>query len=63
MNNLIDDLLDLAKLENNAFQLNIDEFNLIELIQDAFSIVMFQAENKNIRLYLRMDINRAQNFK
>ena len=32
MNNLIDDLLDLAKLENNAFQLAYSDFNLIEMI-------------------------------
>lgn len=59
MNTLIDDLLDLAKLENNAFQLNFSEFNLIETVQDAFSLLMFQAENKGIRLLLAFDQNKA----
>lgn len=41
MTNLINDLLDLGKLENNAFQLNIEEFNLYQVIQEAYSIVLF----------------------
>lgn len=53
--NLINDLLDLAKLENNAFTLNIETFNLIEVVSKAFQVVMFQAENQNIRLYLSID--------
>ena len=32
MNNLINDLLDLGKLQNNAFQLNIEQFNLLKVI-------------------------------
>lgn len=61
--NLINDLLDLAKLENNAFTLNIENFNLIETICKAFQVVMFQAENQNIRLYLSINANRPQMFK
>jgi signal transduction histidine kinase len=30
--NLINDLLDMAKLENSAFTLNIEKFNLIEIV-------------------------------
>ena len=59
MNTLIDDLLDLAKLENSAFQLNMSEFNLIETVQDVFSLLMFQAENKGIRLILAFDPEKA----
>ena len=29
MNNLVSDLLDLGKLQNNAFQLSLGEFNLV----------------------------------
>lgn len=53
MTNLINDLLDLGKLENNAFQLNVEEFNLFHLVQEAFSVVLFQAENKDINLQLQ----------
>lgn len=62
MNNLINDLLDLGKLENNAFQLNKEWFNLIDIIEQAFQIVSFQAENKNIKLLLDMDSDRAEIF-
>ena len=61
--NLINDLLDLGKLENNAFQLSISKFNLINAIEEAFQIVSFQAENKNISLYLVMDIQGSKLFK
>lgn len=58
LTNLINDLLDLGKLQNNAFQLNFEKFNLIEVIQEAFQIVMFQAETKKIRLHLCLDQTR-----
>jgi len=35
MENLINDLLDLAKLENNSFSLSLDYFNLSETIYSA----------------------------
>lgn len=41
MTNLINDLLDLAKLNNNAFKFNIERSNVIECIEKAFSIVNF----------------------
>lgn len=41
MTNLINDLLDLGKLENNAFELNIENFSLINAVSEAFSIVIF----------------------
>lgn len=62
MNNLVSDLLDLAKLQNNAFQLNLGEFNLIQAVQDVFSIVCFQAENKQIKLRLKANMDQAQIF-
>ncbi len=34
--NLINDLLDLAKLENNSFQLTYEYFNLCSIIDEAF---------------------------
>lgn len=37
--NLINDLLDLAKLESNSFNISNDYFNLADLIYDAFGIL------------------------
>jgi len=53
--NLIEDLLDLAKMENSVFKLNHDYFNLIDVITEAFNIVSFSAEEKNIKLLLEVD--------
>ena len=41
--NLINDLLDLAKLEANTFSFNSEYFNLVELITEAFNQVKFLA--------------------
>ena len=43
MENLINDLLDLAKLENNSFQLSKDYFNLGNSIYEAFQILISSA--------------------
>ena len=39
--NLVNDLLDLAKMENNAFQLTISEVSLIQIVEEVFQVVGF----------------------
>ena len=46
MTNLINDLLDEAKLENSAFKLNNDWFNMHEVIEEVFQIISLQAQRK-----------------
>ena len=41
--NLINDLLDLAKLDNNKFKIEKDYFNLIKVISNSFRIVQKSA--------------------
>ena len=48
--NLINDLMDLAKLETLNFKFNEEYFDLPELIKQAFKTVQCQANKKNIRL-------------
>ena len=48
LENLVNDLLDLAKLENNAFQLNPEYFNLSQTIYEAFEILLFSANQAKI---------------
>lgn len=48
--NLINDLLDFAKLETLNFELNEESFNLDELIDQAYNTVKYQASQKNIRI-------------
>lgn len=50
MTNLINDLLDLAKMNNAAFQLHLESCNLIEIIEKTFHIISHQAAEKNIQL-------------
>ena len=46
VNNLINDLLDLSKLENNHFRLNSEYFNLPVLVHEALSMVLHSAEQQ-----------------
>lgn len=47
---LIQDLLDLSKLEQHHFSLNKDEFNLVEILNKATKMLEGRAEAKNIKL-------------
>lgn len=47
---LIQDLLDLSKLEQLHFSLNKDEFNLMEILNKATKMLEGRAEAKNIKL-------------
>jgi len=41
MTNLINVLLDQAKMDESVFLLNYTQFNLIQIISEAFSIINF----------------------
>lgn len=43
LNTLINDLLDLAKLESNSFQFHDEYFDLIKVVENAFSQMKYQA--------------------
>jgi len=60
MENLINDLLDLAKLENNSFSLSLDYFNLSQTIYSAFQMLHFNANKEGIQL--RAEIDKAVNM-
>lgn len=47
---LINDILDLAKIESGKMQVHPVEVNLIDLVEDQISLLMPQAEKKNIAL-------------
>lgn len=46
--NLINDLLDLAKIENSQFNFNTTQFNLHDVIDRAIATLEFSAMQKNI---------------
>ena len=63
MTNLINDLLDQAKLENSAFELHNEWFNMHEVIEEAFQIIALQAQRKKISLVQEIDVSKLHNLK
>ena len=53
--NLINDLLDLAKIENSSFNLNQAYFNLHNVIQKAVDSLKFSADQKKITIYQELE--------
>ena len=53
--NLINDLLDLAKLQNSKFELHNEPFNLLAAIKNSFDIVHNVANQRNINLRAVID--------
>lgn len=47
---IINDILDLSKLESGKFQLQIEEFDLFELFDSAVDMLGVQANNKHLEL-------------
>lgn len=52
LQSLIHDLLELSKIEQQGFQLNVQEFDLILTLKEIITILMNKAETKNITLEL-----------
>jgi signal transduction histidine kinase len=48
--NLMMDLLDLAQTENNTFRVNNSTISMLEVVEDAFTVVAHIAESKNVKL-------------
>ena len=48
LTNLINDLLDLSKIDSLNFKFNDEFFNLIEVVEMAFKTVNYMASKKNI---------------
>ena len=63
MTNLINDLLDLAKMNNAAFKLNFEQANIVEQVEKAFAIIAFAANEKQIGLSMSIDKLKANIFK
>jgi signal transduction histidine kinase len=61
--NLINDLLDIAKYNEKALKLSFHEFSLINAISSVFKILEYQAEQKKIRLLLEIDTRRPETLR
>ena len=53
--NLINDLLDYAKIENGQFKFDYEFYSLPTLIYEAFQIMNFSAKDRGINLRARID--------
>jgi len=49
---LINDLLDFAKIESSTFEVETVEFNLAEQVEKAISVTNIKAQEKNLTLYV-----------
>lgn len=50
---MVDDLDEIAKLESNRIELNLQEFNIVDLTKEVIDSLEYKAENKKIRLRLQ----------
>ncbi len=55
MGSLINELMDLAKLENNSFKFNDEYFDLQEVIQQSLTMVASQAQSRGVHLLATVD--------
>lgn len=55
--NLINDLLDLAKMESHTFNLHSNYFNLFEIVAKAIESIKFQADQKKITIKHEFDLD------
>ena len=55
MENLINDLMDYAKMENNSFMVFNEYFDMVETIYESFHCISHQATEKNIELKALID--------
>lgn len=58
MENLINDLLDLAKIESNSFNISSEYFDLGALIFEAFQMMAYNAHESKISLLAEIDEKR-----
>ena len=55
MENLINDLLDLAKIESNSFNISSEYFDLGALIFESFQMMAYKADDSKVSLKAEID--------
>ena len=62
INNYVEDILDLGRIEQNAFQLNPNEFYIKEAILEVVDIFELELKSKRVRLTINIQ-RRLQHVK
>jgi signal transduction histidine kinase len=57
---LIQDALDLSRIENNQLELNFDFFDIDNTINEVKEILDFQIKEKHLSFYVKIDNNVPQ---
>jgi PAS domain S-box-containing protein len=57
---VINDILDMSKIEANKFELSSTEFNFEKALRKAVNVITFRAEEKNQNFLVRLDKNLPQ---
>ena len=60
--NLINDILDLSKIEAKLMTLNIEKISISSLLDDLKALFVPQSDEKNIRLESTIDVNASSTF-
>jgi signal transduction histidine kinase len=55
LQNLIQDALDLSRIDNNKFELNFDFFDIRNTINEVREILEFQIKEKHLNFFVRID--------
>jgi CheY-like chemotaxis protein/two-component sensor histidine kinase len=55
--NIINDILDMSKIEANKFELSYNEFNFEKMLIDIINVTNVRAEEKNLNFVVNLNVN------
>ena len=54
LESVINDALDITRLENNKFEIHMEHFNIRHILNEVYEIMRFQLEQKQLGFTLRV---------
>ena len=55
LSHIIEDALDMSRIENKKFSLNFEDFDIRKVVEDIREIMEFQIESKNLKFVQNVD--------
>jgi signal transduction histidine kinase len=62
VSNMINDLLDLAKLQNNSFSFTKEYFNMNQMLFESIQMMLHQINSRGIHIHVEIDHPQHINF-